>query len=65
MQAHKKLSPNQEGFTREIPVLPQGFTCEILALPQGFTREKIDIIMGLGGEKPCESLYYLTWLSLS
>ena len=48
MQARKKLSPNKEGFTREIPVLPQGFT-----------REKIDIILGLGCEKPCESLYYL------
>ena len=48
MQAHKKLSPNKEGFTREIPVLLQGFT-----------REKIDIIRGLGCEKPCESLYYL------
>ena len=59
MQAHKKLSPNKEGFTREIPVLPQGFTREILALPQGFTREKIDTILGLGCEKPCESLYYV------
>ena len=48
MQAHKKLFPNKEGFTREIPVLVQGFT-----------REKIDIILGLGCEKPCESLYYL------
>ena len=48
MQAHKKLSPNKEGFTREIPVLLQGFT-----------RELIDIILGLGCEKPCESLYYL------
>ena len=47
MQAHKKLSPNKEGFTREIPVLLQGFT-----------REKIDIILGLECEKPCESLYY-------
>ena len=48
MQAHKKLSPNKERFTREIPVLLQGFT-----------REKIDIILGLGCEKPYESLYYL------
>ena len=48
MQSHKKLSPDKEGFTREIPVLLQGFT-----------REKIDIILGLGCEKPCESLYYL------
>ena len=48
MQAHKKLSPNKEGFTREKPVLLQGFT-----------RENIDIILGLGCEKPCESLYYL------
>ena len=48
MQAHKKLSPNKEGFTREIPVLRQGFT-----------REKIEINLGLGCEKQCESLYYL------
>ena len=48
MQAHKILSPNKEGFTRELPVLLQGFT-----------REKIDIILGLGCEKPCESLCYL------
>ena len=48
MQAHKKLSPNKEAFTREIPFLLQGFT-----------RGKIDIILGLGCEKPCESLYYL------
>ena len=34
--------------TREIPVLLQRFT-----------RKKIDIILGLGCEKPCESLYYL------
>ena len=48
MQAHKKLSPNREGFTRQIPVLLQGFTLE-----------KIDIILRFGCEKPCESLYYL------
>ena len=48
MQAHKKLSPNKEGFTREKPVLLQGFT-----------REKIDLILELGCEKPCESLCYL------
>ena len=48
MHAHKNISPNKEGFTREKPVLLQGFT-----------REKIDIILGLGCEKPCESLYYL------
>ena len=48
MQAHKTLCPNKEGFTREIPVLVQGFT-----------RKKIDIILGLGCKKPCESLYYL------
>ena len=65
MQAHKKLSPNKEGFTREIPVLPQGFTHEKPVLLQGFTREKIDIILGLGNKKPCESLYYLGWYSLS
>ena len=35
MQAHIKLSPNKERFTRELPVLLQGFT-----------REKIDIIWG-------------------
>ena len=54
MQAHKKLSPNKEGFTREIPVLLQGFN-----------REKIDIFLGLGCEKPCETLYYLGGLSVS
>ena len=59
MQAHKKLSPNKEGFTREIPVLLQGFTREMPVLLQGFTREKIDIILGLGCEKPCES--QTTW----
>ena len=59
MQAQKKLSPNKEGFTRERLVLPQGFTREIPVLLRGFTREKIDIILGLGCEKPCESLYYL------
>ena len=48
MQAHKKLSPKKEGFTREKPVLLQGFT-----------RETIDIILGWGCGKPCESLYYL------
>ena len=48
MQGHKKLSPNKERFTREKPVWLQGFT-----------REKIDIILGLGWEKPWESLYYL------
>ena len=37
----------------------QGLTREIPVLLQGFTREKIDIISGLGCEKPCESLYYL------
>ena len=52
MQAHKKLSLNKEGFTREIPVVLQGFT-----------RGKIDIILGLGCEKPCESLYYLGSIS--
>ena len=59
MQAHKKLSPNKEGFTRKISVLLQGFMHEISDLLQGFTREKIDIILGLGCEKPCESLCYL------
>ena len=59
MQAHKILSPNKGGFTREMPVLLQGFTRELPVLLQGFTREKIDIIIGLGCEKPCESLYYL------
>ena len=48
MQVHKKLYPNKEGFTREKPVLLRGFT-----------REKIDINLGLGCEKPCESLHYL------
>ena len=48
MQAHKKISPNKEGFSRELP-----------GLLQGFTREKIDIILRLGCEKPCESLNYL------
>ena len=48
MQAHKKLSPNKEGFTREIPVLLQGFTLE-----------KIDIILGLGAKNHVNP--YTTW----
>ena len=59
MQAQKKLSPNKEGFTREIPVLLQVFIRKTPVLLQGFTREKIDIILRLGCEKPCETLYYL------
>ena len=35
------------------------FTREILVWLQGFTRKQIDIILALGGKKPCESLYYL------
>ena len=65
MQAHKNLSPNKQGFTRELPDFLQGFTRELPVLLQGFTREKIDIILGLGCEKPCESLYYLGGYSLS
>ena len=59
MQAHKKLSPNKEGFTREIPVLPQGFTHEKPVLLQGFTRKKIDIILGLGAKNHVNP--YTTW----